>query len=236
MGGGGSSPAPKTPPFKPSAKMEEFVPADSVALQKQAIAGDRWAYGVSDKDFKARHGGVVKSEKLFEQSLLDDWQRKDTLSPALQAEMTRAGLASTAASIGDTTGAEIGTPGEMADAREASIARHLGTGILNYSQMQRGNRMGALQASSELFPRRTFGFGGEGFTNIALANLSGENNWNQAKYQNELSIEQANSNIQSQNAGTAAGQANADQAADAQKKAAAAAAGAAVAGALLIAL
>lgn len=237
MGGGGSSSSvPKTPPFKTDAKMPDFIPANIDELRTKAVVADANAYALSDSDFKKRHAGVSGAEKLFEASVLDDWKRKDTLTPALQAEMMRSGVASAASSLGDPTGASSGSTGEAADAREATIARNLGLGILNYQQLQRGNRMASLNMAETIFPRRTFGFGSEGVVNLELANLSGQNNWNQADFQNQLSIDQLNHKTQAQNVSNQMAQGNANASAKSSQNAALIGGGAAIAGALLIAL
>jgi hypothetical protein len=53
--------------------------------------------------------------------------------------------------------------------------------------------------SSSLFQPRTFGFGGEGALQLSLANLAGENNFNQANYASEVQAGQFNAGIQAQN-------------------------------------
>src|SRR4051812_35472133 len=125
-GGGGGGAAPKTPPFEPGkAEFPTGIAMDRLMLGKSAADADQNYYATSDADFKRRHRGLFQAEKLFETSVLKDQQGESALTPALQAEFTRAGLTGAGNAL---SGAEsVATPGS---AGEASLATHLGQSIM----------------------------------------------------------------------------------------------------------
>lgn len=198
--------APPSPP--------EFKPYDIQMLDTGGAAMDRQYYQRSDQDFKRRHKGLFKANKLFEASVLKDQEGESELMPAIQSELTRAGLGSALGAFGDAPGTlKAGSAGE------ASVARNLGLGVMQFQDRNRANRMGSLGLANGLFQPRTFGLSGENAVQLAMQNTTNENNYNQANFANQMQMAQYNQQAGAQG-----------EAADAQKKQAMIAGGAAILG------
>lgn len=206
-GGGGS--APQNPPFKPTEKFPAYTPIPTWDLLKNSIHLDQEAYQRSDADFAARHRPIVQAENLFGQSVLNDQKGDTTLSPQIQNEMVRAGLNSAGNAFGDT-------PGTLApnSAAEADVARNLGLGTMQFQDRNRANRQNSLNMAENIFPRRSFGFGGDVATELGLADYAGRQNHDLAKYNSDMQIGELNwrneaqnnaNQVQQQNASAAAG-------------------------------
>lgn len=157
----------------------EYMPLDFKQTQKGAIEQDQQFYARSDADFKRRHAPTAQAEKLFEESVLKDQQGEHELMPMVQGELARAGIAGALESFGPAAGASSLAPGS---AGEASVARNLGLGILDFQDRNRDNREKSLQLAEEIFPRRTFGMSGADFASNAANNAENTNAWAQAKY------------------------------------------------------
>ncbi len=198
--------------------MPEFKPLN---IGQNLILGndyDRRYYQASDKDYKRRHAPMVQAEKIFEGQTLKDQQGDSELMPALQNEFQRAGIGQALSSFGGDP--SVLTPGSGG---EASVARNLGSSIMGYQDRNRRNRMESLLTAESIFPRRTFGLSGQDVVNLNMQNAMNENNYNQAKYSNQVQEQQYNTQESAQG-----------QAADAQKKQAMIAGGAAILGTVAI--
>jgi len=208
-GGGGSSP--RNPPFQPNQEFPEYTPIPIFDLLRNSIHLDEEAYQRSDQDFRQRHRPIVQAERLFQNQVLKDQQGDSTLSPQIQAELTRAGLQGAGSAFGDT--APTLTPG---GAGEASVARQLGLGIMGFQDRNRANRAQSLSQAETIFPRRTFGFGGDVYTQLGLADWAGRENHELADYNSQIQLQELNWRNEAQNnsAGTAAGNASAQAEAD----------------------
>ena len=178
----------KLPEFNPP-PAPAYIPFDFAGTQAGAINEDRLAYQRSDNDFARRHGSIVEAEKLFEQSVLDDQRGVKELPPDLQAEFMRAGIGGALSSLGDMGALEPGSAGE------ASVARNLGLGIMDFQDRNRRNRMQSLGMAEEIFPRREFGMNGQDFALTALQDAVNQNAYNQANYATEANTYEKNYNI-----------------------------------------
>lgn len=172
-------------------RMDKFEKANVGRLSQQAIDADRNAYSLSDADFEQRFPEVLEAQRLFRSRLLDDFNQSSVPSQALHDELMRSGIANAASAFGGTL-----APGS---AGEASVARHLGLSVLDLQDRNRNNQNQSLAMSSQLFQPRTFGFGGQGALQLELANLEGQNAWNQANYAAQVAGGQYNSGIAAQN-------------------------------------
>ena len=83
--------------------------------------------------------------------------------------------------------------------------------------------MESLLTAESIFPRRTFGLSGQDVVNLNMQNAMNENNYNQAKYSNQVQEQQYNTQEGAQG-----------EAAAAQKKQAMIAGGAAILGTVAI--
>jgi hypothetical protein len=211
---GAAAKANQLPKYDPP-DMPGFIPIDLPGMLNLSIKGDQEAYARSDTDFRARHKRTLEAEKIFEQRMLDEQKGESELSPQLQSEMMRAGLAGALESFGDTPGTL--TPGS---AGEADVARHLGLGIMDFQDRNRDNRMESLRMAEEIFPRRAIGYGGGDLASLLASNNEGENNFNQANYAAEVGAYNNNYQIGSQNRATNQQAKNAAAQAEAQADAA----------------
>lgn len=203
--------------FRPPT-LPNYIPFDYNDAQKKAITGDTEFYQRSDADFKRRHGSLVQAEKLFETSVLKDQQGEHELMPQVQGELMRAGIGSALDSFGD--GSTSGAPLAPGSAGEASVARNLGLGVLDFQDRNRRNRERSLSIAEDLFPRRTFGMAGQDIVSHLVSENQNQNAFNAAQYERQYQAEAAkvgqqaqinNATAQSQNAAAAA-QAEADAA------------------------
>lgn len=204
MGGGGGGSVPKNPPFQPNQEFPAYEPIPVQPLLNQSIQADTEAYHRSDADFAQRHAPIVQAEKLFQTSALNDQKGDSTLSPEIQSELTRAGLQGAGGAFGDN--ASTLAPGS---AGEASVARNLGVGIMNFQDRNRANRMASLGAAEAIFPRRNFGFGGETTTELGVADWAGKQNHNLADYNSQIQLQELNWRNEAQNNSNQANAANA---------------------------
>lgn len=202
------------PEFKPP-PMPKYVPFDFAGVNKQAIDEDRAAYARSDRDFAARHPGVLGAEKIFEGSVLKDQQGDSELMPEVQNQFLRAGIQSALQSFG-ANGANL----EPGSAGEANVARNLGIDILKLQDRNRQNRQQSLQLAEGIFPRREFGMNGKDFALTALQDAVNQNQFNQANYAAETGAYEKNYDINAQNRNTITQSNNALAEANAQAKAA----------------
>lgn len=177
-------------PFTPP-PMPAFIPANIKGVGNDAARADTAAYARSDADFGTRHPLLLSAEKAFEKQTAADQTGNTELMPEVQNEFMRAGLGNALGAFGDTSGTLA--PGSSG---EASVARNLGLKILDFQNMNRQNRQNSLQLAEGLFPRRQIGLTGADVTNLSLANLSGQNNWNQDEYGVQLQAAQNNYNAQ----------------------------------------
>lgn len=185
----GSS-APEVPQYN-APKMPKFKPADVGALNQQSIGYDREGYDLSDADFAARFPELLAAQDLFRQRTLDDFNKSSVPSQALHDEMMRAGISNAIGAFGGNIAPN--------SAAEASVARNLGLGVLDLQDRNRRNQNEGITMATQMFQPRTFGFGGQGALQLELANLEGQNAWNQANYAAQVSGGQFNSGINAQN-------------------------------------
>lgn len=193
--------APSIPKYE-AQKMPKFQQANVEQLHGQSIDYDKQGYALTDDDYAKRFPELVEAQKLYRNQVLADQQRgvgEGEMSDDIHNELLRSGISS---SIGAFGGGSI-QPGS---AGEAAVARHLGMGVMDYQDrmMNRENTRRTwnnqnMAVSSQLFQPRQFGFGGEGALQLSLANLAGQNNWNQANYASQVQAGQFNSGIAAQN-------------------------------------
>jgi hypothetical protein len=197
-----STQAPQLPKYQPPAGgMPPFIKADPNAIESQAVSMDRQAYGLSDADFKQRYPQLYNTQQNFLNNL--NTQMSGNISPQMENVWGTAGLGNAIGSTGNwSLGA--GTPGM------ASIARNLGVDQLGYQN----NLLNQFSVANENFRPRTFGLSGADTSQIALANLAGQNNWNQADFAYKVQesqyaagqgAQQAALNANAANANTATG-------------------------------
>lgn len=195
---GSPDPAPKySLPKMPS--YEEYPVED---LYWDAIKKDQHGYQLSDQDFARRNPNLVKANKMFQQRALDAQSGTDVL-PEIQNMWMRSGIARTLGSFGDNTGTLA-----LGSAGEANLARNLGINMLDFQRQNEDRANQYIGLGNSLFERRDFGMGGEGAVQLALANIAGKNNFNQAVYANKVQNEQFNAGVDAQNSATAASNRN----------------------------
>jgi hypothetical protein len=187
MGG----PTPQIKHYNPPS-MPDYQKADIPGLNQQAIGYDANAYQLSDADFRRRNPQIVQATKNFNNAALADSQGQ--ITPQINNELVNAGISSSLNAFGD---------GSIApnSAAEANVARNLGVGVLDFQDRMRNRTANDLMTSQQLYggQPRTFGFGGEGALQLSLANLAGQNNWNQANYASQVQAGQYNSQIDATN-------------------------------------
>lgn len=197
-----STKAPQLPAYKPpQGGMPPFIQADPGAIEQQAVTMDQQAYGLSDADFRQRYPQLYNSQQTFLNNL--NTQMSGGIAPQLQNTWLRSGLQG---AVGATGNWSLGT----GTTGMANIARNLGL-----DQMQYQNQiLNQFQMANDTFRPRTFGLSGGDTAQIALANLAGQNNWNQAQYAYKvqesqyaagLGAQQAALNANASNANTATG-------------------------------
>jgi hypothetical protein len=162
--------SPQLPKYKPPAGgMPAFISADPSQIEAQAVSMDQQAYGLSDADFRQRYPQLYNSQQTFLNNL--NTQMSGNISPQMQNVWLRSGLQG---AVGATGNWSLGT----GTTGMANIARNLGL-----DQMQYQNQvLNQFQMANDTFRPRTFGLSGADSAQIALANLAGQNNWNQANY------------------------------------------------------
>lgn len=202
--------------FRPPT-LPDYIPFNWAGHQKDAIDQDTMFYARSDRDFKKRHKPIVEAEKLFEASVLKDQQGDTTLMPQIQNELMRAGIAGSLDAFGDVGGGSVLAPGSAA---EASVARNLGLGIMDFQDRNRRNRERSLSIAEDIFPRRTFGMSGQDWVTHAISENEARNAWNAANYEREFQAEAARVGQQAQTNNAIAQSQNAQAAAKAEADAA----------------
>jgi hypothetical protein len=176
--------------------MPSFVPANPQAIEQQAVGMDQTAYGLSDADFKARYPQLYQSQQTFLNNLKT--QQSGAVTPQLQNLWTRSGLTG---ALGATGGWSLGT----GTTGMANVARNLGGNQMQYQQQL----MNQFNTANETFRPRTFGLSGADASQIALSNIAGQNNWNQANYAYQVQESQFAQNMAAQQSVMSANAANA---------------------------
>jgi hypothetical protein len=87
----------------------------------------------------------------------------------------------------------------------ANVARNLGLNQMQYQQQL----MNQFQTANDTFRPRTFGLSGADASQIALSNIAGQNNWNQANYAYKVQESQFAENMAAQQSVMSANAANA---------------------------
>jgi hypothetical protein len=169
-----STSAPQLPAYQPPAGgMPAFVPANPQAIESQAVSMDQQSYGLSDADFKQRYPQLANAQNTFLNNL--NTQMSGNISPQMENVMTTAGLGG---AVGSTGNWSLGS----GTAGMSNIARNLGLDQMNYQNQL----MNQFQVANNTFQPRTFGISGGDTAQIALSNLAGQNNWNQANYASQV--------------------------------------------------
>jgi hypothetical protein len=195
-----STQAPQLPKYTPPAGgMPPFISADPSQIESQAVSMDQQAYGLSDADFRQRYPQLYNSQQTFLNNL--NTQMSGNINPQMQNVWMQSGLQNAVGATGNWS-LGSGTTGM------ANIAKNLGL-----DQMQYQNQiLNQFQMANDTFRPRTFGLSGGDTAQIALANLAGQNNWNQANYASQvqqsqyaegLGAQQAVLNTNAANANTA---------------------------------
>jgi hypothetical protein len=176
--------------------MPAFIQANPQAIEQQATSMDEQAYGLSDADFKARYPQLYQAQQTDLSNL--NSQMSGNITPQMQNLWARSGLTNALNSTGGWS-LGTGTPGM------ASVARNLGIDQMNYqNQLQQ-----QFQTANNTFRPRTFGLSGADASQIALSNIAGQNNWNQANYAYNFEANQYNTGIANQQSVAAANANNA---------------------------
>jgi hypothetical protein len=153
--------------------MPPFVSANPQQIEAQAVSMDQQAYGLSDADFRQRYPQLYNAQQTFLNNV--NTQMSGNINPQMQNVWARTGLQG---AVGATGNWSLGT----GTTGMANIARNLGL-----DQMQYQNQiLNQFNMANDTFRPRTFGLSGADTAQIALANLAGQNNWNQANYASQV--------------------------------------------------
>jgi hypothetical protein len=153
--------------------MPAFIAANPAEIEAQAVSMDQQAYGLSDADFRQRYPGLYNAQQTFMNNL--NTQMSGNINPQMQNLWARSGLQG---AVGATGNWSLGT----GTTGMANIARNLGL-----DQMQYQNQiLNQFNMANDTFRPRTFGLSGADTAQMALANLAGQNNWNQANYASQV--------------------------------------------------
>jgi hypothetical protein len=181
--------------------MPPFISADPNQIEQQAVTMDQQAYGLSDADFRQRYPALYNSQQTFMNNL--NTQMSGNINPQMQNVWARSGLENAVGATGNWS-LGSGTTGM------ANVARNLGL-----DQMQYQNQiLNQFNMANDTFRPRTFGLSGGDTAQMALANIAGQNNWNQANYAYKVQesqyaagqgAQQAALNANAANANTATG-------------------------------
>jgi hypothetical protein len=165
-----STKAPQLPKYQPPAGgMPPFISADPTQIESQAVSMDQKAYGLSDADFRQRYPQLYNTQQSFLGNL--NTQMSGNIAPQMENVWGTAGLGGALRSTGNWSLGQ-GTTGM------ANVARNLGI-----DQMQYQNQLlNQFNVANDTFRPRTFGLSGGDTAQIALANIAGQNNWNQADF------------------------------------------------------
>jgi hypothetical protein len=176
--------------------MPSFISANPQALQQQAVSMDQQAYGLSDKDFQQRYPQLWNSQQTFLNNL--NTNMSGNINPQLQNLWTRSGMTG---AVGATGNWSLGT----GTTGMANIARNLGLNQLQYQQQLQTQ----FQTANDTFRPRTFGLSGADAAQVALSNIAGQNNWNQADYAYKVQESQFAANMAAQQSVASTNAANA---------------------------
>jgi hypothetical protein len=176
--------------------MPAFVSANPQALQQQAVSMDQQAYGLSDKDFQQRYPQLWNSQQTFLNNL--NTNMSGNINPQLQNLWTRSGMTG---AVGATGNWSLGT----GTTGMANIARNLGINQMQYQQQLQQQ----FQTANDTFRPRTFGLSGADAAQVALSNIAGQNNWNQANYAYQVQESQFAANMAAQQSVASTNAANA---------------------------
>lgn len=188
--------APSLPKPQLPGPMPAFIQANPQQLQQQAVSMDQQAYGLSDADFRARYPQLWNTQQTFLNNL--NTQMSGGINPQLQNLWARSGLAGAVGATGNWS-LGSGTTGM------ANIARNLGLNQMQYQQALQQQ----FQTANDTFRPRTFGLSGADAAQVALSNIAGQNNWNQANYAYQVQESQFATNLAAQQAMASANAANA---------------------------
>lgn len=191
-----STEAPSLPKPNLPGPMPNFIPANVSQIEQQATGLDTTAYGLSDADFRARYPQLYQSQQTFLNNLKT--QMGGAVTPQLQNLWTRAGLGR---ALGATGGWSMGT----GTTGMANVARNLGINQMDYQNQL----MSQFQTANATFRPRTFGLSGADAAQVALSNIAGQNNWNQADYAYRVQESQFAANMAAQQSVMSANAANA---------------------------
>jgi len=188
--------APTIPKPQNPGQMPAFISANPQQIENQAVSMDQQAYGLSDADFRQRYPQLYNAQQTFMNNL--NSQMSGNITPQLQNLWTQSGLTG---ALGATGGWSLGS----GTTGMANIARNLG---LNQRQYQQ-DLLNQFQTANSTFTPRTFGVSGADAANIALSNIAGQNNWNQANYAYKVQESQYATGLAAQQAVASANAANA---------------------------
>lgn len=188
--------APTIPKPQDPGQMPPFIQANPQAIQQQTLSMDQQAYGLSDADFRQRYPQLWSSQQTFLNNLNTNMSGR--INPQLENLWTRAGMAG---AVGATGNLSMGT----GTTGQANIARNLGLNQRDYTQTLQNQ----FQQANQTFQPRTFGLSGADAAQIALSNVAGQNNWNQAQYAYKVQESQFATNLAAQQSVASANAANA---------------------------
>lgn len=188
--------APSLPKPQLPGPMPAFIQANPQQLQQQAVSMDQQAYGLSDQDFRQRYPQLWNTQQTFLNNL--NTQMSGGINPQLQNLWARSGLAGAVGSTGQWS-LGTGTSGM------ANIARNLGINQMQYQQALQNQ----FQTANDTFRPRTFGLSGADAAQVALSNIAGQNNWNQADYAYKVQESQFAANMAAQQSVASANASNA---------------------------
>lgn len=191
--------APSLPKPQLPGAMPPFVQANPQAIQQQAVSMDQQAYGLSDADFRQRYPQLWQAQQTMLNNL--QTQMSGNINPQLQNVWAKSGLTG---AVGATGGWSLGT----GTTGMANIARNLGMNQNAYQQQL----LNQFTTANDTFRPRTFGLSGADASQIALSNIAGQNNWNQAQYAYKVQESQFATNLAAQQSVLSANAANAQTA------------------------
>jgi len=184
------------PHYQQPGPMPAFVGANPQNIEQGAVSMDQQAYGLSDTDFKQRYPQLWQSQQTFLDNLKN--QISGNINPQMQNVWARSGLAG---ALGSTGGWSLGT----GTTGMANIARNLGLNQMGYQQQV----LNQFQTANDTFRPRTFGLSGADAAQIALANIAGQNNFNQANYAYKVQASQYETGLAAQQSVMSANASNA---------------------------
>jgi len=187
------------PHYQLPGPMPSFVGANPQQIEQGAVSMDQQAYGLSDQDFRQRYPQLWQTQQTFLNNLQN--QFSGNVNPQMQNVWARSGLEGALQSTG---GWSLGT----GTTGMANIARNLGLNQMGYQQ----NLLNQFQMANDTFRPRTFGLSGADAAQIALSNIAGQNNFNQAQYAYQVQASQYETGLAAQQSVLSANAANASTA------------------------